>query len=149
MSAPVWTGHLRFGKALKLNPKTLLDAYLTYSYTHQRGMSTTMSEGTHVNFDSVSGHSLRLGYRMTTRTNKISNVYAGLAWQYDKNSDSNATAFNITKGTEGAKGHSGMIELGWQIKPNRNTPWIVDINATGWMGRMQGFNVMAKIQKEF
>ena len=149
MSAPVWTGHLRFGKALKLNPKTLLDSYLTYSYTHQRGMSTTMSEGTHVNFDSVSGHSLRLGYRMTTRSSKISKVYGGLAWQYDKNSDSSVTAFNQSKKSDGSKGHSGMIELGWQIKPNRNTPWIVDINATGWMGRMQGFNVMAKIQKEF
>lgn len=149
MSAPVWTGHLRFGKAQKLNPKTLLDSYLMYCYTRQSGMSTTMSEGTRVHFDSVSGHSLRLGYRMTTRINKISKVYGGLAWQYDKNSDSSVTAFSQSKKSEGAKGHSGMIELGWQIKPNKNTSWIVDINATGWMGRMQGFNVMAKIQKSF
>ena len=149
MKAPVWTGHLRLGKAQKLSPKTLLDTYLMYSYTHQNGMNTRMSEGTHVEFDSVSGHSARIGYRMTTRSSKISKVYAGMAYQYDKNSDSSVTAFNQEKSTEGAKGSSGMIELGWQIKPNKENPWIVDINATGWMGRMSGFNVTAKIQKSF
>ena len=97
------------------------------------------------------GHSFRIGYRLTTQVSKISRVYGGLAYQYDKNSSSKFIYEGLSeaKTSSGAKGSSGMIELGWQIKPNKNVSWIVDVTAVGWTGRMHGLNVMAKIQKEF
>ena len=86
---------------------------------------------------------------MTTRLNKVSKIYSGLAYQYEKNSDSIATAINYFKQSEGATGSSGMVEFGWQIKPNRFTSWTLDLNATGWVGRQQGFNIFAKAEKSF
>ena len=149
MEAPIFTGHLRIGDAIKLDDKNILDLYGIYFATRQNGSSATLSTGERVHFNSAFAQTFRLGYRLTTRTSKISKVYSGFAWQYDKNSDSIASAENYIQKSNGASGSSGMFEFGWQIKPNRFTTWTVDLNACGWLGRQQGFNLTMQAQKSF
>ena len=149
MEAPILTGHLRFGDAIKLDKNNILDLYGIYFATRQSGKSAILSTGDNVNFNSSFAQTFRLGYRLTTRTSPISKIYSGLAWQYDKNSDSIASAANYLQRSEGATGSSTMLELGWQIKPNKFTTWTLDLNATGWVGRQQGFNFLAKAEKSF
>jgi len=149
MEAPILTGHLRFGDAIKIDKNNVLDLYGIYFATRQSGKSATLSTGDNVNFNSAFAQTFRLGYRLTTKLNKVSKIYSGIAWQYEKNSDSIATAQNYFNQSDGATGSSGMIEFGWQIKPNKFTTWTLDLNATGWVGRQQGFNIFAKAQKSF
>lgn len=152
-SSPIFAGHVRIGKAMRLNKNNLLDVYGIYAYARQGGMNTELSTGDPYEFSSVTSSRVRLGYRLTTRTSKISRIYTGLAYQYESNSDSEAKtwdaegmSWNVNAGSKGA---SGMLELGWQIKPNKDNPWLVDINATGWVGHQKGATAMAKIQKSF
>ncbi len=151
--SPVFTGHVRIGQAKRLNTNNVLDVYGMYFYTRQNGDDVDIYSNSgkdRVSFNAVSNHTLRLGYRLTTRTSRISRVYTGLAYQYDRSSDSVATAADgYSRTADGVNGSSGMLELGWQIKPNKNNMWLVDINATGWVGHHQGFNFMAKMQKSF
>lgn len=149
MEAPILTGHLRLGNAIKIDANNIFDLYGIYFATRQSGKTATLSTGDNVNFNSAFAQTFRLGYRLTTKLNKVSKIYSGLAWQYEKNSDSIATATNYFRQSDGAKGSSGMLELGWQIKPNKFTSWTLDLNATGWVGRQQGFNVFAKAEKSF
>lgn len=149
MSAPIFTGHLRLGNMNRMNKNNLLEIYGIYSFVHQNGMDTTLSSGDHVDFSSINSHSMRLGYRMTTKTSTISRIYTGLAYQYDTASDSTATAPKYSKTSDGPSGSSGMLELGWQIKPLKENPWMLDVKAVGWTGHHQGFNVLAKVQKSF
>ena len=147
MSSPVFTGHVRLGVAKKFNANNILDIYGIYSYAHQGSMDTDLSSGENVEFTSVHAQKFRLGYRFTTRTSAISRVYTGLAYQYDSTSGATATAFDYVKHSDGSKGSSGMLEFGWQIKPNLNNPWLLDINATGWVGYHRGFNATARMQR--
>lgn len=154
MKSPAFTGHLRIGNAKRLNKNNLLDVYGIYFYTRQNGDNVTLyadgQDDANVNFSSVQNHTLRLGYRLTTRTSKISRIYTGLAYQYDRGSDSTVVDHKGFSDTaDGVRGSSGMFELGWQIKPNKNNAWLLDVNATGWLGHHQGFNVLAKMQKSF
>ncbi len=149
MDAPILTGHLRIGDAIKFDKNNILDLYGIYFATRQSGKSATLSTGDKVNFNSSFAQTFRFGCRFTTRTNKVSKIYSGLAWQYEKNSDSIAAAANYLQRSDGATGSSGMFEFGWQIKPNKFTTWTLDLNASGWVGRQQGFNVFAKAQKNF
>ena len=149
MSAPVFTGHVRVGNVNRINRNNVLDIYGIYAYARQSGMGTDLSTGDHVDFSSINSNTIRLGYRMTTRTSKISKIYTGLAYQYDKNSDSTVTSQRYPKTSEGASGSSGILEIGWQIKPLRDNPWALDIKAVGWAGFHQGFNVLANVQKSF
>ena len=92
-----------------------------------------------------------IGYRLTTRTSKISRIYTGLAYQYEHTGGitANYLSKNLSTKSAGNSGSSGMLELGWQIKPLKNNPWAVDINATGWVGHQRGVTATAKIQKSF
>ncbi|MBO4401809.1 MAG: hypothetical protein J5809_08190 [Selenomonadaceae bacterium] len=149
MDAPLYAGHVRLGKFNRLNANNILEVYGIYAYTQQNGMNSDLSTGEHVSFNSVHSNRMRLGYRMTTRVSKISTIYTGLAFQYESNSGSTASGDVWSNSTAGAKGSSGMIELGWQIKPRKDTPWVVDAYATGWIGHQQGGTIMAKVKKSF
>lgn len=149
MDSPLYAGHIRLGKFNRLNANNVLEIYGIYAYTQQQGMNSDLSTGEHVHFNSVHSNRARIGYRMTTRINRISTIYTGLAFQYESNSGSTANGDDWSNSTAGAKGSSGMLELGWQIKPRKDTPWVVDVYATGWAGHQQGGTIMAKVKKSF
>ena len=89
-------------------------------------MNLTLSTGKDYHFDSANASKARLGYRLITRTSKISRIYTGLALQYEHTSD----AVGIYKGRRtpnaGNHGASSMLELGWMIRPNRDNIWMLD-----------------------
>ena len=148
-SATILNGHIKLGKYLRLNKNNLLDIYGFYYHTHQGGTSANLSSGEHYDFSSANAGKLRIGYRMTTRTSKISQVYTGLAYQYEHNSGITASYKGYNTADSGHNGSSGMLELGWIIKPLKENPWTVNINATGWIGNQRGVKAFAKVQKSF
>ena len=148
-SAPVFAGHLRLGRQLRLNKNNLLDYYGIYFHSHQGGMNVNLSTGENYRFSSATSSRTRLGYRLTTRTSKISRIYTGLAFQYEHNPN----VVGIYKGritpNAGSCGASGMLEFGWMIRPNKDNPWMLDLNATGFVGLQRGLSGTIKLQKEF
>lgn len=149
MEAPLFAGHVHIGSFRRLNADNILNVYGIYARTQQNGLNSDLSSGEHVHFNSVHSNRLRLGYRMTTRTSRISRIYTGLAYQYESNSSSTASGDNWSNTSAGAKGSSLMLELGWQIKPRKDIPWMVDVYSTGWLGHQQGGTIMAKVKKSF
>ena len=153
-SSSVWAGHIRLGKAMLLNPSNLLDIYGIFSYTRQGSDDTHLSLGERYRFSSVSSSRLRLGYRLTTRTSKISRIYTGIALQYDRTKDAYTEVQDLNGRywklpSTGSKGLSGMIEVGWMIRPRKENPWLLDITATGWLGKQKGLIAVANIKKAF
>ena len=148
-SATTISGHLKLGKAFRLNKNNLLDVYGIYCHAHQNGMGADLSSGEHYDFSSANNGRFRMGYRLTTRTSKISKIYTGLAFQYEHSNGITATYKDYETPGAGESGSSGMLELGWIIKPLKNNPWAVDINTTGWIGHQRGITAMAKVVKSF
>ena len=150
--ATAMAGHLKLGKNLRLDKNNLLNVYATYYHSHQGSMDANLAPyGDKYNISSANSGRFRIGYRLTTRTSKISRVYTGLAYQYEHASGITAKylAKDLSTASAGNSGSSGMLELGWQIKPLKNNPWMVDINATGWIGHQRGVTAFAKVQKAF
>ena len=148
-SAKVLNGHLKLGKYLRFDKNNLLNVYGIYNHTYQGGTNADLSSGEHYNFSSTNAGRARIGYRLTTRTSRISQVYTGLAYQYEYNNGVTANYKSYSSSSDSYNGSSGMLELGWLIKPNKNVPWVVDVNTTGWIGSQRGVKAYAKIQKAF
>ena len=148
-SAPVLTGHLRIGKVLRYGPSNTMHIYGLYIHTHQGSMDADLSTGEHYRFASVNNSRLRLGARLTWQKNKSQRFYTEIAYQYTRNGDASASCdgFDIPK--SGQSGSSGMLQLGWQVRPNPNTPWAVDLSATGWMGMQKGVSAQVRVTKSF
>ena len=151
-SAKTLAGHLKVGKNLRLNKNNILDVYAAYYHAHQGSMDANLyPSGDRYRISSADGGRFKLGYRLTTRTSKISRIYTGLAYQYEYANGITSTYLSKNISTSGGneKGSSGMLELGWLIKPLKNNPWAVDINTTGWIGHQRGVTAMAKVVKAF
>lgn len=148
-SAPVFAGHLRLGRQLRLNKNNLLDYYGIYFHSHQGGMNLHLSTGENYHFSSATSSRTRLGYRLTTRTSKISRIYTGLAFQYEHNPNVVGTYKGRRTPNAGSCGASCMLEFGWMIRPNKDNPWMLDLNATGFVGLQRGLSGTIKLQKEF
>ena len=148
-SAPIFAGHVRVGKLLRMNKNNLVHVYGIYSHSHQNDMHTHLSTGESYEFDSIDAGKFRLGYRWTTRLNPISKLYTGMAYQYEFNGDSVARYRGHDIPKESIEGSSGILELGWQVKPNREMPWMLDLAVTGWIGQHEGVTAAAKVKKSF
>ena len=148
-SMPVFAGHVKLGNAKRLGRNNLLDVYGIYFYTRQNGTSADLSTGEHYDFSAATSHRIKLGYRLLTRTSKISRIYTEMAFQYEKCSDVSATYANLSTPQAGDKGASGMLQVGWLVKPNKNIPLMLDLNATAWVGHQRGVTAAIKFKRDF
>ena len=146
-SATYWAAHLGAGKLFDIGHDNTLDVYGKYFYSHTGGDSTTIyigaaSEG--VDFSAVNSHRLRIGTRLTHALNAKNKIYGGLAWQYEFNGDARAVySVSGEAPSPSVKGSSGMMELGWQVKPGKS-PMTIDLGVTGWVGKLRG--IAANVQ---
>ncbi len=62
-SATTLSGHLKLGKAFRLNHNNFLDVYGIYYHAHQGSMEADLSSGEHYNFSSADAGRFRIGYR--------------------------------------------------------------------------------------
>ena len=114
-------------------------------------MTAHLSSGEHYNFRALESSRFRAGYKLTTQVSKISYLYTGMAYQYESNPNSSALYVerDMKVPKSGKAGSSGLLEIGWQIKPLKNSPWMVDINSTAWAGNQKGITAMIKLKKTF
>ena len=144
-SSNYFAAHLGVGKAFSIGNGNTLDGYLKYFYSHQAGDTTTIhienAADERGSFSSVDSHRLRIGARLTHKVNDRNSFYGGLAYQYEFGGEARAhfsSGGNVP--SPSVKGGSGMLELGWQVKPGE-TPLTLDLGLTGWAGKQRGGSI--------
>lgn len=139
-----WAAHVGVGKAFSLGGGNTLDGYVKYFYSHQAGDDVTMHGSVtgdeDWSFGSVDSHRVRIGARLTHKVNERNSLYGGLAYQYEFGGEATAHYNGGSTPSPSVKGSSGMLELGWQVKPGAG-PLTLDLGVTGWAGKQRGGSV--------
>ena len=138
--------HLGLGRVQKLSRDNSLDVYAKYFFSHEGCASSQLSTGETYDFDSVNSQRLRLGTRFSHQVNPRAAFYAGLALEYEFDAESRAAYKGMSTPSPSMKGASGMLELGWRMKPSAHSPLTIDIGASGWTGKQQGVTMNAQFQ---
>ena len=144
--ATYWAAHLGIGKLQDIGKDNTLDYYGKYFYSHTGGDSVTIhatAGDERMDFSSVNSHRLRVGARVTHKLNENNKIYGGLAYQYEFKGNARATYNGGSTPSPTVKGSSGLLELGWQVKPGKG-PMSIDLGVTGWVGKQRG--VTANVQ---
>ncbi|MBP5199855.1 MAG: autotransporter domain-containing protein [Schwartzia sp.] len=143
-SSNYWAAHLGFGKVFAVGGSNTLDGYVKYFYSHQSGDSVTLHGSVtgdeDWSFDSVDSNRIRIGARLTHKVNERNSFYGGLAYQYEFSGDATAHYADGSTPSPSVKGSSGLLELGWQVKPGEG-PLTLDLGVTGWAGKQRGGSV--------
>ena len=133
-----WGAHLGIGKVIPVSRTDDLDVSLRYLYSHSGSDNVQLSTGENYAFDAVNSHRLRTGLRWTRRFDDANALYAGMAYQYEFNGDARASYKGFGLASPSLKGSSGMLELGYRVKPSEDLPLTIDFNVTGWIGVQRG-----------
>ncbi len=143
-ASPYIAAHLGAGKVFSLGGGNSIDGYCKYFYSRQNGDDTTIhvagAADEQGSFDAVDSHRIRIGARFTHKVNEKNSFYGGLAYQYEFKGDAQAHFSGNGVPSPSLKGSSGMLELGWQVKPG-DGPLKLDLGVTGWAGKQRGGSV--------
>ena len=130
--------HVGVGKMHQLTQHNVLDTYMRYLYSHQNDFNAGITTGETYHFDDVTSSRFVVGTRLTHAVNPWNNVYVGVGYQYEFDGDAMAAYDGDSTLKPSLHGSSGMMELGWQVKPSKKSPLTVDLAVTGWTGKQEG-----------
>ena len=138
MTSTYYAMHVSVGKDFRVREGDTVSAYVRYAYAHTAGTSAHLSKGETYDFDAVNSHRLRIGTRYTHGGTALSQIYAGLAWEYEFDGDARATYQGDSTPSPSLKGGSALLELGYRFAPKADSRVSYDLNLSGWQGKRQG-----------
>jgi hypothetical protein len=133
-----FAAHLGIGKVNKVSEKGSLDLYTKLFYAHQGSAETDLSTGEHFDFGTVNSVRWRVGGKYTHQVSKTGSMYAGLAYEYEFKGNATATYQGLSTPSPSVKGGSGLLELGYRIKPGAKSPMTLDFGLNLWTGKRRG-----------
>ncbi len=135
--------HAGAGKIFKLSERSHLDTYGKFFYTLQGQDSPHLSSGETYQFDAVRSCRLRLGTKLTQDIAENQQLYAGVAWDYEFDSEASATYRGLSTPSPSLKGGSFLWEIGWKQKDNAENHLAADLGITCWRGKQEGIDLHA------
>ena len=77
---------------------------------------------------------------------KTVSSYLGMAFDYEFAAETRASYKGLYTPSPSLRGMSGMLELGWCFKTQADSPLTIDLNASAWAGKQQGYTMGAQFQ---
>ena len=147
--------HAGAGWVFALGQKTNLDVYARYVLTYLEGDTVglgTAGGETYDTKDTVT-HAFRVGTRLTGSVTEFADWRAGLA--YEHVADGDAKSDVIASGTRSAldvptlEGDTGIVELGFSLRPSETSRWFADFSFKGYVGDRKGVSGNAAVGYTF
>ena len=137
-SSNYFAAHLGIGKVNKVSEKGSLDLYTKLFYAHQGSSGADLSTGQHFEFGAVDSVRWRVGGKYSHQVSKTGVMYAGLAYEYEFKGDATASYQGMSTPSPSIKGSSGLLELGYRMKPGAKSPITLDFGLNLWAGKKRG-----------
>ena len=112
-------------------------------------MTADVSTGETYTFSGVNSGRMRLGARLTRSIKDNKRFYSGIAFVHEFTGETHGNYMGMSTKKSSLKGSYGIIELGWQTKPSKNSPILIDASLVGVMGDHKGLTVSAKFKRDF
>ncbi|MDD3115110.1 MAG: hypothetical protein PHQ44_05200 [Anaerovibrio sp.] len=137
------------GKINRLDAARSLEVYGKYFFAYQGSSEATLNTGETYRFASISSHRMRVGARYSCEYSPAHTAYWGAAYEYELGGTARASYKGMDTPSPSLRGGSGMVEVGWQSRPGRQSPLTVDLSLKGWAGKKQGWSVNADLSWAF
>lgn len=132
-----YAGHIGVGHAWKRAGGDKIEGYAKYFYSHQEGNTTKLRSGAAFDFGGVDSHRLRVGARYAHADSANSEIYAGLAYEYEFNGDATAIYQGYSTPSPSLGGGTGILELGYRFAP-KDGRVSYGVNLMGMTGQREG-----------
>jgi len=150
-STPYFGAQIGIGKDVRMKEGEKLTGYARYFFTHTGGSNTdlvTRGKSETYTFDGVNSNRVRLGMKYSHRDSADSEVYAGLAWEYELSGKASASYRGFETPSPSLRGGSAMLELGYRFAP-KDSRLSYQLHLTGWQGKREGMTGGAQLNYAF
>jgi len=147
-SAPYASVHLGGGYRWKLNETAALDLYGQAFYTREDGDKVRLSTGESMKFSGVNSNRLRFGGRYEWILERVT-PYVGIAYEHEFDGKARATIDGSRVDVPDLKGGTGIVELGFIMKPAQNHPFTINLGIQGYVGKQEGVTGSLRVKYEF
>lgn len=137
------TAHIGAGYVFDLTQDVKLDAYGRYLLSYVEGDDVTLESDAKERFsmDDTTAHAVRLGARLEG-TFQSFDWYAGLAYEHvfdgKAKGELKFAGATATLDAPSLKGDSAIVDLGFTMKPEANSPWTIGVGLKGYAGDHRG-----------
>ena len=135
-NANYFGAHIGMGKEIEVANNNTVDVYGKFFFNRRNGVSFDAGPNRY-DLDAVKSEILRVGARYTMKREKW-NFYAGAAYEHEFGGEATGTVNGLPIRSADIKGSSVRAELGATMKPDKNSPWSLDLNVAGFAGKKQG-----------
>ncbi len=146
--------HLALGFERELTESMKLDLYGRYTLTYLEGDTIGIKgvDGTTFDMDDVTTHAFRVGARLTGQINEVADWRVGLAYEHVFDGDAQSSVIEKTRlalETPTLEGDTGIVEVGFTMKPSAASPWSVDFGVKGYVGDRKGVSASGVVTYAF
>lgn len=113
------------------------------------GFTTKVSTGEDYSFGTVNSGRMRIGARFTREIRERESVYSNIAYIHEFSGETVGEYMGMRTPRSSIKGSAGLIELGWQVKPAKNSVAMLDMSLSCWLGDRKGVTFATKFKKDF
>lgn len=148
-SATYYGGQAGIGYLWRPASDKVLDLYSKWLWTHL-GSDEVSVLGDPVQFKSADSHRWRTGGRFEAKMRERFSPYAGLAYEYEFDGDSEATAYGLNIDTPSLKGGTGIGEAGVRVDNLFNAGQLsLDLGVQGYVGQREGIGATGSLKWVF
>jgi outer membrane autotransporter protein len=148
-SATYYGGQAGIGYLWRPASDKVLDLYSKWLWTHL-GSDEVSVLGDPVQFKSADSHRWRTGGRFEAKMRERFSPYAGLAYEYEFDGDSEATAYGLNIDTPSLKGSTGIGEAGVRVDNLFNAGQLsLDLGVQGYVGQREGIGATGSLKWVF
>ena len=135
-NAGYWGAHIGVGKILDLGHGNEVDIYGKYFMNRRNNASFDVGTD-HYDLDAVTSSVIRLGGCYSTKRDKWK-LSAGLAYEAELDGEAKGQANGRAIRAADVSGGSVRADFHATMTPQENSPWELDLNLTGFVGKKQG-----------
>lgn len=144
--------HLGVGYIWDITEKINFDIHTKYFYTHQEKIDVNILNDPY-KFDAVNSHRIRtggrLGYDFNTKNGLFFTSYAGIAYEYEFDSEVNGTIYGNKIEAPSLQGSTGVGEVGLRFLPSEESSFSIDFGIQGYVGMREGVSGSLQMMYKF
>lgn len=145
------TAHAGTGYVFNLTDTVNLDIYGRYliTYLDSDEVSLHNKYGDKLDMNSTMTHAVRVGGRLSGVFCPYAGWKLGLAYEHVFDGDAESAVNSLTLEVPTLEGNTGVMEVGFTMRPSLNSRWRMDLGAKGYVGDREGVSGNVVIHYSF
>ncbi|GGZ75051.1 hypothetical protein GCM10007161_02390 [Ignatzschineria indica] len=147
ISSPYWGAHFSVGYEMPIAENQHFDLSSTFLWTRLNRKNSRVV-GDEIHFGAINSKRLNVGAEWHYDYRPDMSFRAGIAYEYEFDTQFNLHAYRMKVDTTSLKGSTGIVKVGTSLKPSESSRFSYDADLSGYFGKRKGGEISVRVNYE-